>query len=199
MFAYGFCVLGLVTWLWRIRNYTTSLMPLLQEHLTVGPVLRIYFMGFRFLLMDILFPQVRFIFELWCFLAFFFFALKMQILFWGIKDAFFGQPVLQSSSFVCPFKQRPVSLLLNFFWRKPRFGFCPTHYFQVILDVIIFQELRGYMLKYGGRLENYFSRNRVTHIICCNLPDSKIKNLRFTLDICKEFHVKLISGFSFAC
>ncbi|KAH9655848.1 DNA repair protein REV1 [Citrus sinensis] len=40
------------------------------------------------------------------------------------------------------------------------------------------QELRGYMLKYGGRFENYFSRSHVTHIICSNLPDSKIKNLR---------------------
>ncbi|KAF8406255.1 hypothetical protein HHK36_008340 [Tetracentron sinense] len=40
------------------------------------------------------------------------------------------------------------------------------------------QELRGYMLKYGGRFENYFSRHRVTHIICSNLADSKIKNLR---------------------
>ncbi|XP_058007455.1 DNA repair protein REV1 isoform X2 [Hevea brasiliensis] len=40
------------------------------------------------------------------------------------------------------------------------------------------QELRGYMLKYGGRFENYFSRHRVTHIICCNLPHGKIKNLR---------------------
>lgn len=69
--------------------------------------------------------------------------------------------------------------------------------FQVILDAIIFQELRGYMLKYGGRLENYFSRHRVTHIICSNLPDSKIKNLRFNLAICKEFHVKLIFWFFF--
>ncbi|KAI4295713.1 hypothetical protein L6164_035729 [Bauhinia variegata] len=40
------------------------------------------------------------------------------------------------------------------------------------------QELRGYMLKYGGRFENYFSRRCVTHIICSNLPDSKVKNLR---------------------
>ncbi|KAL8540403.1 hypothetical protein ACS0TY_001857 [Phlomoides rotata] len=40
------------------------------------------------------------------------------------------------------------------------------------------QELRGYMLKHGGRFENYFSRRLVTHIICSNLPDSKIKNLR---------------------
>ncbi|XP_057502579.1 DNA repair protein REV1 isoform X2 [Actinidia eriantha] len=40
------------------------------------------------------------------------------------------------------------------------------------------QELKGYMLKHGGRFENYFSRHRVTHIICSNLPYSKIKNLR---------------------
>ncbi|CAH2046438.1 unnamed protein product [Thlaspi arvense] len=40
------------------------------------------------------------------------------------------------------------------------------------------QELRGYMMKYGGRFENYFSRRSVTHIICSNLPDSKVKNLR---------------------
>ncbi|KAK1276508.1 DNA repair protein REV1 [Acorus gramineus] len=40
------------------------------------------------------------------------------------------------------------------------------------------QELRGYMLKHGGRFENYFSKSRVTHIICSNLPDSKVKNLR---------------------
>ncbi|KAI7992717.1 DNA repair protein REV1 [Camellia lanceoleosa] len=40
------------------------------------------------------------------------------------------------------------------------------------------QELQSYMLRHGGRLENYFSRHRVTHIICSNLPDSKIKNLR---------------------
>ncbi|CAA7014851.1 unnamed protein product [Microthlaspi erraticum] len=40
------------------------------------------------------------------------------------------------------------------------------------------QELRGFMIKYGGRFENYFSRRSVTHIICSNLPDSKVKNLR---------------------
>lgn len=40
------------------------------------------------------------------------------------------------------------------------------------------QELRGYMLKHGGRFENYFSRQHVTHIICSNLPNSKLKNLR---------------------
>ncbi|WOL04976.1 DNA repair protein REV1 isoform X3 [Canna indica] len=40
------------------------------------------------------------------------------------------------------------------------------------------QELRGYMLKHGGRFENYFSRHTVTHIICGNLPDSKMRNLR---------------------
>ena len=36
-------------------------------------------------------------------------------------------------------------------------------------------------MRHGGRFENYFSRDRVTHIICSNLPDSKIKNLRFVL------------------
>lgn len=40
------------------------------------------------------------------------------------------------------------------------------------------QELKGYMLRHGGRFENYFSRSRVTHIICSNLPNSKMKNLR---------------------
>ncbi|ONK60421.1 uncharacterized protein A4U43_C08F18290 [Asparagus officinalis] len=40
------------------------------------------------------------------------------------------------------------------------------------------QELKDFMLKHGGRFENYFSRRRVTHIICSNLPDSKMKNFR---------------------
>ncbi|KAK4284534.1 hypothetical protein QN277_001353 [Acacia crassicarpa] len=40
------------------------------------------------------------------------------------------------------------------------------------------QELRGYMLTYGGRFENYFSRHHVTHIVCSNLSNSKVKNLR---------------------
>ncbi|KAL0915234.1 hypothetical protein M5K25_015637 [Dendrobium thyrsiflorum] len=40
------------------------------------------------------------------------------------------------------------------------------------------QELRGYMLRHGGRFENYFSRSRVSHIICSNLPDSKMRNIR---------------------
>ncbi|XP_027914406.1 DNA repair protein REV1 isoform X2 [Vigna unguiculata] len=47
------------------------------------------------------------------------------------------------------------------------------------------QELRSYMLKYGGRFENYFSRHRVTHIICSNLPDSKVKNLSAGLPVVK--------------
>lgn len=34
------------------------------------------------------------------------------------------------------------------------------------------------MLKHGGRFENYFSKHTVTHIICGNLPDSKMRNLR---------------------
>ncbi|KAH6813421.1 DNA-directed DNA polymerase [Perilla frutescens var. frutescens] len=56
--------------------------------------------------------------------------------------------------------------------------FCGVSIFVDGYTVPSSQELRGYMLKYGGRLENYFSRHRVTHIICSNLPDSKIKNLR---------------------
>ncbi|KAG0470310.1 hypothetical protein HPP92_016474 [Vanilla planifolia] len=40
------------------------------------------------------------------------------------------------------------------------------------------QELKGYMLRHGGRFENYFSSQRVTHIICSNLPDSKMRNLK---------------------
>ncbi|KAK8925940.1 DNA repair protein REV1 [Platanthera zijinensis] len=42
------------------------------------------------------------------------------------------------------------------------------------------QELKGHMLRHGGRCENYFSRSRVTHIICSNLPDSKMKNTLFS-------------------
>lgn len=49
---------------------------------------------------------------------------------------------------------------------------------SLLMSTISFQELRGYMLKHGGHFENYFSRRRVTHIICSNLPDSKVKNLR---------------------
>ncbi|XP_024543050.1 DNA repair protein REV1 isoform X2 [Selaginella moellendorffii] len=40
------------------------------------------------------------------------------------------------------------------------------------------QELRTLMLRHGGTFENYFSKTRVTHIICSNLPQSKIKEFR---------------------
>ncbi|AQK66538.1 DNA repair protein REV1 [Zea mays] len=40
------------------------------------------------------------------------------------------------------------------------------------------QELKEIMLNNGGRFVNYFSRHTVTHIVCSNLPDSKMKNLR---------------------
>nr|XP_029122970.1 DNA repair protein REV1 [Elaeis guineensis] len=40
------------------------------------------------------------------------------------------------------------------------------------------QELKAYMLKHGGRFENYFSTHTVTHIICSHLPDSKMRNFR---------------------
>ena len=35
------------------------------------------------------------------------------------------------------------------------------------------------MLNNGGRFVNYFSRHTVTHIVCTNLPDSKMKNLMY--------------------
>ncbi|XP_064991458.1 DNA repair protein REV1-like [Musa acuminata AAA Group] len=40
------------------------------------------------------------------------------------------------------------------------------------------QELRVFMLRHGGRYENYFSRRSVTHIICSHLPDNKMRNFR---------------------
>eukprot|EP00249_Psilotum_nudum_P030962 c44278_g1_i1 orf=1-540(-) len=40
------------------------------------------------------------------------------------------------------------------------------------------QELRSLMVKHGGRFENYFSKDYVTHIICSTLPDSKFNNPR---------------------
>ena len=38
------------------------------------------------------------------------------------------------------------------------------------------QELKEIMAAYGGRFEMYYSRQIVTHIICSNLPDSKVKH-----------------------
>lgn len=35
------------------------------------------------------------------------------------------------------------------------------------------------MMNHGGVFENYFSSQRVTHIICSTLPDSKIMNPRY--------------------
>ncbi|THU63934.1 hypothetical protein C4D60_Mb01t21080 [Musa balbisiana] len=40
------------------------------------------------------------------------------------------------------------------------------------------QELRVFMLRHGGRYENYFSGRSVTHIICSHLPDNKMRNFR---------------------
>lgn len=37
------------------------------------------------------------------------------------------------------------------------------------------QELKQLMALHGGRYENYFSRSTVTHIICSNLTDAKIR------------------------
>jgi len=36
------------------------------------------------------------------------------------------------------------------------------------------EEIKDIMAKHGGRFENYYSRERVTHIVCTHLPESKI-------------------------
>ena len=41
----------------------------------------------------------------------------------------------------------------------------------------ILQELRQIMATHGGRFEVYYYKDRVTHIICSNLPNAKIKAL----------------------
>uniref|UniRef100_A0A383W0I0 DNA polymerase kappa n=1 Tax=Tetradesmus obliquus TaxID=3088 RepID=A0A383W0I0_TETOB len=44
------------------------------------------------------------------------------------------------------------------------------------------QELKQIMALHGGRFETYYYRNRVTHIICNNLPDTKLKQLAHARD-----------------
>ena len=51
------------------------------------------------------------------------------------------------------------------------------------------------MLKHGGRYENYFSWQTVTHLICSQLPDSKINNLRSPIYPCKASKMVEISKF----
>lgn len=36
-------------------------------------------------------------------------------------------------------------------------------------------ELKQLMALHGGRFENYYSRQSVTHIVATNLPDTKVK------------------------
>jgi len=43
---------------------------------------------------------------------------------------------------------------------------------------VLVQELRQLMATHGGNFEVYYSRQRVTHIICSNLPNAKIKALQ---------------------
>lgn len=43
-------------------------------------------------------------------------------------------------------------------------------------------ELRQLMLLHGGRFENYFYPQHVTHIVCSNLPDTKLKQLAHARD-----------------
>lgn len=42
----------------------------------------------------------------------------------------------------------------------------------------VVQELKLLMAIHGGYFENYYSRDRVTHIICSNLPDAKVKQFQ---------------------
>jgi hypothetical protein len=37
------------------------------------------------------------------------------------------------------------------------------------------QELKQIMALHGGRFVNYYTRDTVTHIICSNLTDAKVK------------------------
>lgn len=39
-------------------------------------------------------------------------------------------------------------------------------------------ELKQLMMLHGGRFENYLYRDHVTHIVCNNLPDTKLKQLQ---------------------
>jgi hypothetical protein len=39
------------------------------------------------------------------------------------------------------------------------------------------QELKQIMALHGGAFETYFSRDLVTHLVCANLPDTKLKQL----------------------
>lgn len=43
--------------------------------------------------------------------------------------------------------------------------------------VSVIQELRQIMAANGGTFEVYYYKHRVTHIICSNLPNAKIKAL----------------------
>ena len=46
------------------------------------------------------------------------------------------------------------------------------------------QELKEIMASHGGFFLNYYSSKEVTHIICANLPDSKIKHKERTKERC---------------
>ncbi|CAI7869320.1 unnamed protein product [Closterium sp. NIES-53] len=58
------------------------------------------------------------------------------------------------------------------------------------------QELRQLMLVHGGVFENYFHPSRVTHIICANLPDTKLVQFRKYA----SFHLSFLTfHLSFLC
>lgn len=59
------------------------------------------------------------------------------------------------------------------------------------------QELRVFMLRHGGRYENYFSGRSVTHIICSHLPDNKMRNFRLSRNATNWISVSSQLSFSF--
>jgi hypothetical protein len=52
------------------------------------------------------------------------------------------------------------------------------------------QELKQIMALHGGRFINYYTRDTVTHIICSNLTDAKVKI--FERERCAHFVIQLV-------
>lgn len=60
-----------------------------------------------------------------------------------------------------------LSAIIRIFWSEAA---CAT-----ALSMLRWQELKLLMAQHGGRFEVYYYRDRVTHIICSNLTDAKVK------------------------
>jgi hypothetical protein len=50
----------------------------------------------------------------------------------------------------------------------------------------LLQELKQLMASHGGIFRNYIQKD-VTHIICSNLPDSKVKHLENVKERCASY------------